>query len=86
MKLGKKGFNLNTGIISSAILAFVLVTVLFLVGAELIPEVQTAGDELNATGAPLAGMFASDGVAILIIMAALVMVVVGAFLRKKFGK
>ena len=80
-----KKASIDVGSIKGIIMGFILVVVLFLVGAELIPEVQTAGDTMNATGAPLAGLFASDGIMVLIIMAAIVLLVIGAFLKKKFG-
>lgn len=85
-KDNKKG--LGTDILTKSILAIILLTVLFLVYAELVPEAQTAGNTLNATGVPLGSLFTGDGVVFVIIMAALLLVVVGAFLigLKKSGK
>ena len=88
MKLRKKG-ALGTNILVSSITAIILVTVLFLVYAELVPEAQTAGNTLNSTGVPLGSLFQADGVVFVIIMAALLLVVVGAFLvglKLKGGK
>ena len=79
MKMDKKG-KLSTGVLNSAILGIVLVTVLFLLYAELVPEAQTAGDALNAAGVPLGTLFVSAGVVFIIIMAALVILVVKAFM------
>lgn len=47
MKLGKKGKKLTTSVVQSAILALVIIVVLFGVYAAMVPEAQTAGDSLN---------------------------------------
>jgi len=78
-KLHKKG-KLNTGVLNTAILAIILLVVLFQIYAELIPEAQTAGDALNATGAPLGSLFVASGVVFVIIMAALLILVVKSFM------
>lgn len=80
-QLGKKG--IGTGTLTAVIIALVLVTVLFFVAAELVPEAQAAGDALNASGVPLGGLFAGDGVVFVIIMASILLVVVLAFLTSK---
>lgn len=54
--------KLSTGMLSSAIVAVVLLVVLFKLYAALVPEAQTAGDELNATGVPLGSLFTANGV------------------------
>lgn len=76
----KKG-NLNTGMVEKAIMAIILVVVLFLLYSELVPEAQTAGDTLNSSGVPLGSLFTSGGVVFVIIMAALIIVVVKSFLK-----
>ena len=78
----KKG-TMSTGIINTAILGLVLITVLFQLYAQLVPEAQTAGNTLNASGVPLGSLFISTGVVFVIIMAALIILVVKAFLPKK---
>lgn len=78
----KRGVGTNT--VVSIIIGLILVTVLFLVAAELIPEAQTAGNTLNATGVPLGSLFTGDGVIFVIIMAAILLAVVFFFLGKKF--
>ena len=78
-KMNRKG-KLNTGVLNTAILAIILLVVLFQIYAELVPEAQTAGDTLNATGVPLGGLFTSEGVVFVIIMAALLILVVKAFM------
>ena len=78
-KLHKKG-KLNTGVLNTAILAIILLVVLFQIYAELVPEAQTAGDTLNATGVPLGSLFVSTGVVFVIIMAALLILVVKSFM------
>jgi len=84
MKMLKdKGGKLNTNTLSSAITAIVLLVVLFKLYASLVPEAQTAGDELNAAGVPLGSLFTSSGVVFVIIMAALIIAVVLAFMPSK---
>jgi hypothetical protein len=77
----KKG-KLSTGMLNTAILAIVLLVVLFQLYAELIPEAQTAGDSLNTSlgGTTLGPLFASSGIVFVIIMAALLIVVVKSFM------
>ena len=75
----KKG-NLAPGILNSAIMGLVLLVVLFQLYAELIPTAQDAGDSLCNSGAPLGGLFAGTSVVFVIIMAALIILVVKAFL------
>lgn len=82
LKSSKAG-NLSTSLINQAILALILLVVLFLLYAELVPQAQAAGDSLNATGVPLGGLFTSQGVVFVIIMAALIILVVRAFLPSK---
>ncbi len=77
-KMHKKG--LSTNIIQTAILSLVLLVVLFQLYASLVPTAQAAGDELNASGVPLGGLFVSSGIVFLIIMAALIILVVKSFM------
>ena len=115
MKLKSKKGKLSTGMVNTAILAIVLLVVLFRLYAQLVPEAQSAGDDLNASnycidqgcyyntsgantcgevangsepcdsGGTLAfgGLFSSDGVVFIVIMAALIIVVVKSFLKGK---
>lgn len=82
MNVGKRG-NIGTGMIEKAILGIVMLVILFKLYATLVPEAQAAGDDLNASGVPLGSLFTSNGIVFLIIMAALVFVVVRAFMSKK---
>lgn len=75
-----KSGQLKTGILQTAILALVLLVVLFQLYENLVPEAQSAGDALNASGVPLGGLFTSQGVVFVIIMAALIILVVKSFL------
>ncbi len=77
----KKG-ELTTNVLNTAIIAIVLLVVLFLLYAELVPEAQTAGQTLNDSGVPLGSLFLPSGVVFVIIMAALIILVVKAFLPK----
>ena len=81
-RLFKKG-ALSTGMLNQAIMGIILLVVLFKLYAALVPEAQTAGDELCATGVPLGTLFSANGIVFIIIMAALVVVVVRSFLGGK---
>ncbi|KKN07610.1 hypothetical protein LCGC14_1065170 [marine sediment metagenome] len=47
------------------------IAVLFFVAAALVPEAQTAGNSLNASGLPLGTLFVSGGVVFILIAVAL---------------
>lgn len=79
MQTSKKG-ALQPNILNTAILSIILLVVLFTLYSELVPEAETAGDALNASGVPLGSLFVSGGIVFLIIMAALVILVVKAFM------
>lgn len=72
--------TLTTNSITNAIMAIVLLVVLFQLYSVLVPEAQTAGDNLNSSGVPLGSFFTANGVVFLIIMAALIFVVVKSFM------
>ena len=80
----KKG-KLSTGMLNTAVLGIVLLVVLFQLYAELIPEAQDAGDDLNTSlsGENLGPLFVGGGVIFTIIMAALIIVVITSFLPGK---
>lgn len=69
-----------------AIEAIILVVVLFLLYADLVPQAQTAGDSLNASGVPLGTLFTSQGVVILLIMVGLLLVVLKVVIPGKGRK
>ena len=81
-KMHRKG-ALGTSVINTAILAIVLLVVLFQLYATLIPTAQTAGNTLCNSGAPLGSLFQGTGVVFIIIMAALVILVVRSFMPGK---
>lgn len=81
--LKSKCAKIGTSMINTAILGIVLLVVLFKLYATLVPEAQTAGDELNASDVPLGGLFSGSGVVFIIIMASLVIVVVKSFMGSK---
>ena len=81
MMESKRG-SLNTGSITTAITAIVLLVILFKLYAVLVPEAQSAGNTLNTSGVPLGSLFTSNGVVFIIIMAALVITVVYSFMPK----
>jgi len=77
----KKGMSLTPSGIQSFIVVLVLLVVLLKLGANLIPEAQDAGDELCASGVPFASLFSGDGIVFIIVAAALILVIVFAFLK-----
>lgn len=77
--MDKRG-KLTTATLNTAILGIVLIAVLFKLYASLVPEAQSAGNELNASGVPLGSLFSGGGVVFIIIMAALIVVVVKSFM------
>ena len=72
-KLNKKGQISNQ--VNSAITAIILIVVLFILFANLVPEIQTAGADLNATGVPLGGLFTPQGVVVVLVMVGLLLTV-----------
>jgi hypothetical protein len=78
--------TLSTGMLNSAIIAIVLLVVLFQLYSTLVPEAQTAGNMLNESGVPLGSLFTGNGVVFIIVMASLVIVVVTSFMGGLKGK
>ena len=72
--------RIGTGVLNTAILAIVLLVVLFELYSDLVPVAQAAGDDLNASGVPLGGLFVGTGVVFVLIMAALIILVVKSFM------
>jgi hypothetical protein len=79
--MDKRG-KITTATLNTAIIGIVLIVVLFQLYASLMPEAQSAGDSLNASGVPLGSLFTGSGIVFIIIMAALVIVVVTSFMPK----
>ena len=73
LKKNKKGIDKKIG---NAVIIIITIIVLFQIYANLVPEAQTAGNTLNATGVPLGSIFASDGVVVILIMLGLLFAVV----------
>lgn len=80
LRLKHKKGRLTTGVLLQSITALILLAILFEVYAVLVPTVQQSGDALNATGVPFGSFFASNGIVFLIIMAALLIAVIFAFI------
>lgn len=72
-KMNKKGQISSR--VTSAVEAIILIVVLFLLFADLVPEAQSAGNELNASGVPLGTLFTGSGVVILLVMVGLLLTV-----------
>jgi|TARA_R100001530_G_scaffold129397_1_gene99698 hypothetical protein len=64
-----------SGRVTSAVEAIILIVVLFLLFADLVPEAQSAGNELNSSGVPLGSLFTGSGVVILLVMVGLLLTV-----------
>jgi len=75
LKTGKGTLDIQKSV-NWLILLIVGFVVIFKLAATLIPEGQTAGDELNASGVPLGSFFVSDGIVWLLVMVAIVLLVV----------
>ena len=74
--------KLSTATLNTAIMAIILVVVVFKLYATLIPAAQSAGDELNASGVPFGSLFTGSGLVFIIIMVALLIVIVRSFMPK----
>ncbi|MAH51508.1 hypothetical protein CMI37_37175 [Candidatus Pacearchaeota archaeon] len=61
--------------VTGAVEAIILIVVLFLLFADLVPEAQSAGNELNESGVPLGTLFVGSGVVILLVMVGLLLTV-----------
>ena len=75
--------NFGTDTVYKYITGIVLMIVLFLLLADLMPEFQSAGDDLNSSGVPLGSLFASGGIIFLIVMAGVLIFIVKGVLPKK---
>lgn len=82
MMLSKNKKGVSKGVLADFMIGLLFVTLLFRFAASLIPQVQTAGDELNGTGVVLGSLAASGGVIELAIMGGLLVVVAGYFIYK----
>lgn len=82
MKFNKKG-AINKNTLETSFYTIVLLVVIFKGYAALMPEAQSAGDELNASGVPLGSLFTANGVVFLIIMAALVIMIIRSVMTTK---
>lgn len=82
LKSNKGALDIH-GSINWLIYLIVGFVVIFKLAATLIPEGQTAGDELNASGVPLGSFFSSDGIVWLLAMVAIVLLVVRTTMNKK---
>lgn len=124
--LKSKAGTISPVVINTAIIALIVIVVLFLIYATVLPEAQTAGDSMNASNRcadvgcsfnasgspnatinddlclsgsansnitcgstksfaalPLSGLFSGTGVVFVIVMAALIILIVKAYLKKQ---
>lgn len=75
--------KLNGGYVEKAVYGIIILTVLFLVLANLMPTLISAGDDLNDSGVPLGSLFLSGGVVFLLIMAGIIITIVKNWLPSK---
>lgn len=66
----------NSGTVEKYTYGLVILTVMFLLLAQLLPEAQDAGDTLNASGVPFGSLFVGGGIVFLIIMAGVLLLVI----------
>ncbi len=69
-------------VINKAIIGLISLTILLLLASQLIPEAQTAGNTLNASGVPLGSLFVGGGILFLIIVAGLFLTSIKPFMPK----
>ena len=58
------------GIVTSLLFVIIGIIIATTVMGETVGDVQTAGNTVNATGAPLSGLYAGDGVLPLVLLGA----------------
>lgn len=78
--MDKKGKISIGAMISTLVIGLVMLLVLFKVAAAMIPEAQSAGDELNQSGVPLGSLFVGGGVVFIIVMVSILIAVIMHFL------
>lgn len=74
LRMGKKGQVAKMA--TRAIDAIITIVVLFILYAALVPEAQSAGNDLNETGVPLGNLFVSDGFIFVLVMVGLLLVAI----------
>ena len=74
------------GMVATLVIAIVGLVVIMSVAGETVDDIQTAGNLINATGAPLAGLFAGDSVVPLLFLAGVLLAVVGLALGIAKGR
>ena len=82
MKISSKK-AMDGSFISKIVASIVGVVVLFALIAGLLPTAQTQGNAINTAGLPLGSLFAGSGIVFTLIMAAILLAVVYAFLPSK---
>lgn len=68
--------------VEAVLFGIITLIVLFNVFVVAIPELNTAGDALNATGVPFGNFFVSNGLIVLLAMIGLVVTAIGIFRLK----
>lgn len=72
--------KLSVGTLKTVAVSIIVVTILFAMMAEMIPEAMTSGDALNDSGVPFGNFFSSSGLTWVVVMAGILLIVIFAFL------
>ena len=79
-QLNKKGALDINNIIISVVGLIILIIITFLIVGTTSGDITTAADNISASGLPLASLFSSNGVVLLVFMAGLLLVLIGVSL------
>jgi len=74
------------GMVATLVIAIVGLVVIMSVAGETVDDIQASGNLINATGAPLSGLFAGDSVVPLLFLAGVLLAVVGLALGIAKGR
>ena len=76
------------GVIIGVVLLIVTIIVTFLIVGNTAPDITAAADNISGSGLPLANLFASNGVVLLVFMAGLLIsiIIISLSLTKMGGK
>lgn len=73
---------MNSNTLEKWIVGLILLSVLFTVASDIVPEVGTAGDSLNASGIGFGSFFVAGGLVFKLMGLGLLLVVIYMFLKK----
>lgn len=84
MKLlgNKKGFDVS-GKVTAIILSIIGIIVIFSILGATSTDLTSSADQVSASGLPLANLFSSNGIILLVFMAGILISLIVVFLKKK---